>query len=642
MKKVFSFLLCLVLLWSLIPSVYASDGDPNIDGGGGGTEDGTGTNKWTPGDDGVRVTIVRESIHAAVTMPVDFSNKNSANIAVHFGAKSKLQYSAGIGLDSSTLKYRSFAATTPIPTVVSAGGGGNIATLKKYFSDEGNLRGMCNQIGFDFDKLTGGEYVIMLEPLVYISYNGIRFCMTATEAALYDRMTSGDLRSKLGNITHQNLPLAMFLEKPDIGFPAWGGATSGIRSNEEIISQLGIGTVRFSPDACCAHTLDCPCITDEQHPNDCECKETHPGEECSPDTPGCDCVPELDHDDPDGGTKYYDYHTDIDVITTIEVKDTQGEKSGISPDDNAYIRFDIDGDIISKPFVTPPLDSTQVWVRWHTPGTAKRIKISVTTSHGVVLTPTVIANVSELVEDTPPDPDSRDTNKGFRVPRVPQNTEVTRLTWGEWIPKWHENWVWVSNMVFVGSGHDGGCADDCGSSHGHWEDHGQYEDHGWWVYTWKEYYASASIKSTVTPAKEVPTAIDHGYGNYTMKSGYGVNMLAKAMVQTSGKYSDCTEAQNTLATFPEFDYETYNRVMVPWSGNGLRYSEFTLAKNKYSFKGANSHYTPIWFPDGMDYTPQVQAIDIWTPAGMLSVSDAGDSIAIQGDCYDDWNIRPVT
>ncbi|MEG0655356.1 MAG: hypothetical protein RR463_09975 [Hydrogenoanaerobacterium sp.] len=46
----------------------ASDGDPNIDGGGGGTESGTGTNKWIPGDDGVRVTIVRESDKYAVNL----------------------------------------------------------------------------------------------------------------------------------------------------------------------------------------------------------------------------------------------------------------------------------------------------------------------------------------------------------------------------------------------------------------------------------------------------------------------------------------------------------------------------------------------------------------------------------------------
>ncbi|MEG2851804.1 MAG: hypothetical protein RR879_03005 [Hydrogenoanaerobacterium sp.] len=629
MKKVIAILLCFILLLSFSMAASASDGDPNIDGGGGGTESGTGTNKWIPGDDGVRVTIVRESDKYAVTSPVDFGNRNPRDINMYFGLHNKLYYQSN-GLTVVTSSHPGIIPATPMPTVVSSGGGVNIAAVKKYFSDEGNLRGMCGQIDFDFEKLTeSGNYVIMLEPLVYITYNGIRFCMTATEAALYNRMTSGDLRAKLGNITSQNLPLAMFLEKPDLGFPSWGGATSGIRSDSEIISSLGIGTVRFKGGACCNHRLDCPCITDPDNPNECECKKEHPNEPCGPDNPNCHCVPEDDPDNPAEGTKYYGYHTDTDVITTIEVKDTEGGKSGISPDDNAQIVFNIDGDTYSKPFVTPPLESTEVWVKWHTPSRAKRISISVTTSKGVVLTPTVIANVTELTEDTPPDPQPTDLHPNFKNPEISYSDDVYELKWGEWIPKWHENLVWESDLNYVDAG-----------DHGYWEDNGEYVDHGWWVYTWKSYSASAENETKVTPAKEVPTAVDHGYGKYTMKSGYGVSINVIARVYTDDKFSNITGAQNVLATFPEFNYKSYNRVMVPWSGNNISYSKFDLAFNKYSFKGANSHYTPIWFPDGMQYAPKTQAIDIWTPAGMLKVSGSG-SVGIDGDCYDDWNIRPV-
>ncbi|MEG0595028.1 MAG: hypothetical protein RR514_07405, partial [Christensenella sp.] len=484
MKKVIAILLCFILLLSFSMAASASDGDPNIDGGGGGTESGTGTNKWIPGDDGVRVTIVRESDKYAVTSPVDFTNKKQT-VAFYFGLINKLDYISGFSLTpKSGAAYHGVTPATPMPTVVSSGGGVNIAAVKKYFGMEGTIRDVCVKTGFDFEKLTeSGNYVIMLEPLVYITYNGIRFCMTATEAALYNRMTSGDLRAKLGNITSQNLPLAMFLEKPDLGFPSWGGATSGIRSDSEIISSLGIGTVRFKGGACCNHRLDCPCITDPNNPNECECKKEHPNEPCGPDNPNCHCVPEDDPDNPAEGTKYYGYHTDTDVITTIEVKDTEGGKSGISPDDNAHIVFNIDGDTYSKPFVTPPLESTEVWVKWHTPSRAKRISISVTTSKGVVLTPTVIANVTELIEDTPPDPNSRDTNKGYKVPSLPNDDGVTRTTWGEWIPKWHENWVWVSEMNYVDAGCDDSCSDGCTMEHGYWEDNGEYVDQGWWVYT---------------------------------------------------------------------------------------------------------------------------------------------------------------
>lgn len=44
--------------------------------------------------------------------------------------------------------------------------------------------------------------------------------MTATEAALYDQMVSGDLYRRMNALTHQNLPLALFLEVPDLGYPA--------------------------------------------------------------------------------------------------------------------------------------------------------------------------------------------------------------------------------------------------------------------------------------------------------------------------------------------------------------------------------------------------------------------------------------
>ena len=33
--------------------------------------------------------------------------------------------------------------------------------------------------------------------------------------------------SKMPSLTHQNLPLSIFLETPDLGYPAWGGTTSG-------------------------------------------------------------------------------------------------------------------------------------------------------------------------------------------------------------------------------------------------------------------------------------------------------------------------------------------------------------------------------------------------------------------------------
>ena len=111
MKRLFSVFLSLALLLCLVSpvSVYAI-GEGNVDGGGGGMGDGTSTNSWTPGNDGVRVTVVRASDHTAVTTPVDLTNKTPPSSIYHFGKVSKLQYTGGDqlldvkGIGSKTLE----------------------------------------------------------------------------------------------------------------------------------------------------------------------------------------------------------------------------------------------------------------------------------------------------------------------------------------------------------------------------------------------------------------------------------------------------------------------------------------------------------------------------------------------------------
>ena len=68
---------------------------------------------------------------------------------------------------------------------------------------------------------------------------------TATEAALYDEVLSGGLRSRMVSLSHKNLPLSMFLETPDLGYPAWSGSRTSAATNAEIKSSLGLGIVRF-------------------------------------------------------------------------------------------------------------------------------------------------------------------------------------------------------------------------------------------------------------------------------------------------------------------------------------------------------------------------------------------------------------
>ena len=104
MKRLLSAFLMVSLIFFLFSpvSVYAV-GDGNVDGGGGGMGDGTSTNSWTPGNEGVRVTVVRVSDHAVVTTPIDLTNKSPSSSIYNFGKVSKLQYNGGRGLSLSLI-----------------------------------------------------------------------------------------------------------------------------------------------------------------------------------------------------------------------------------------------------------------------------------------------------------------------------------------------------------------------------------------------------------------------------------------------------------------------------------------------------------------------------------------------------------
>ena len=105
---------------------------------------------------------------------------------------------------------------------------------------------IARDFGISFSTLTGGQYKLLLEPIAYFKFQGQNVAMTAHEAALYDQQLSGGLRSRMVSLAHQNLPLAMFLELPDLGLPAYSGATTGRQSNDTILTYLGMGTVTYT------------------------------------------------------------------------------------------------------------------------------------------------------------------------------------------------------------------------------------------------------------------------------------------------------------------------------------------------------------------------------------------------------------
>ncbi|HKM22403.1 MAG TPA: hypothetical protein VJZ01_10225 [Lachnospiraceae bacterium] len=404
MKKLICALLLGTMLFSLAVPAFAAD--PNIDGGGGGMGQGTGQNSWTPGRDGVRITVVRDSDNTPISTPIDFSNGSNGDMAVHFGKVSKISYRSGSTLTPHTSKYVCYQPSQAMPRIVSSNGSSNIAAIRSYFCREGTIRDIANATGMDYDTLINGKYKILLEPIAYFKYNSVMFAMTATEAALYNKQVGNGLRSKMVSLSHKNLPLSMFLETPDLGFAAWSGSTTMAQSDETIITYLGMGIIRFSEP-------------DPEPP-----KESN-----------------------------VTYRCDTEVITAVTL--TTGSQK--TPDNPAYARFSINGKTYSHSGIYIPEGGSQLaWVKWRTPKEPGYITITVA-GNCSVSSSEIVAQIVDLDKNPPPDPQANDRNDGFSIPAKSVKPNVTSLTWGEWDCWWHEYWVWHS-----GDEDEDGWWEDCG------------------------------------------------------------------------------------------------------------------------------------------------------------------------------------
>ncbi|MCX7748242.1 MAG: hypothetical protein N2645_15350 [Clostridia bacterium] len=534
-KKNLIYFLVLAFILLSMQTIVFSIGEGNIDGGGGGMGQGTSDNYWNSGDDGIRVTIIRDSDNSVASTSIDFTNKNPTYIQVHFGKVSKVQYRNGLPLTPLSSIYKYYNPQQVLPQIVSSDGNTNIDAIKSYFTDEQIIRSIAKLIGFSFDDLINGNYKLLLEPIAYFTFSSIKVAMTAHEAALYDQVLGGTLRGSMPSLTHKNLPLSMFLETSDLGFPAWHGPTSQKVSDDQIISSLGLGIVRF--------------------------READPAVTI-------------------GGSSY-EYRVNTDVITAVMIN----TNSKITPDNPVSVNFNINGSVYSVTDIFIPEGESQiVWVKWHTPSTPQVVKIlawinnsSVKTSNGSQST-SIIAKIVDLNENTPPNPTAADTKPNrFVIPSLPNKAQKTTASWGVWGCYWKTNWVWISNWAWISTGVDDG----------YWQDNGNWVDHGSWEYYYTNYRASLSAKMTVTPDSKVPTA-----SGKTMRSGYGINLHVNTNFTSNAPSSAITGVQNVISYYPEFDYATYWRLSDLTTG-GYN-AEFDLKPNEFSTYRRRVHFTPLW------------------------------------------------
>lgn len=546
MRKFIRIIAATMAAFFCLQMIAFAEGDPNIDNGGGGLKDGSSENFWTPGNDGVRVTVVDSENGTPKSASYDYTNINASDIGLHFGKVSKAEYVGGTGLSATTSAYTFINPTEPLPTIISDGSGASIEAIRSYFTDEQVVRRIAEHTGIKFDDLTNGDYKLMIEPIMYITFNGIRTAMTATEAAIYNMQTGGEMINKMGPLSHKNLPLAMFLEKDDLGYTAWTGSKNSYVTDSDIIQYLGVGIISFK----------------------------EPEEEV------------------EVASSDYEYRVDTDVYTSITV--TGGEHT---PDNPVTVRFYIKNKVYTVGNIVYPKGASQlVWCKWHTPNTEQIVKVKVTVTGGASASKTnITASIVDLNKNPPPDPTADDRNDSFRTPSVPSKPQRTSAAWSVWKARWIPDWVWISRWRW----HSIRYAD--GTTGGYWQDHGYWEDQGEWEFYTNSYSVSMNANMRITCDEKNPTA-----NGRTMKSGYGINEKVTGSISGNGEHTDL---QNAVAYFPEFYYKTYWRLLEKTGGAlEFRKNKYSTYNNRTHFTpiwypdGNYKVYTwalDCWTPAGM-------------------------------------------
>lgn len=534
-KQIFTaFLAAAILSGAFFIPAFAGKGSGNMNGGGGGMGHGNSQNVWDNGDDGIRVTVVQAGTNRPVSRPFDMTNRNEGNIEGHFIKKSKLTYRSGSPLVASRNKYTYVNPSKRMPTIITGNSHNNIPAIKHYFCSSETLKKIASIVGCGYNKLTDGEYKLLLEPIAYFTFQGHKWAMTATEAALYNRMAKGKLRSRMVSLTSQNLPLSLFLERADLGYPAYSGSRSRPQSDTIIIRELGLGIVKFKG--------------------------------------GITPPPDKGY----GAT----YRTNTDVVTSVVLS----ADSQITPKSPARVTFHILGGSFTRTNVVIPEGKSQlVWVKWHTPSTPQKTTITVSTDEGDLNYDQITANIVTLDEKTPPNPTATDRDNNFKVPSPPATMTSTSNTWSVWNAHWVDHWVWQEDWVWVEHKH--------WKSGGEWKDRGKWVNDGYWVYNKATYRASLTSSMDLEPDGKDPTA----HGKH-MRSGYGVDIKVSTGLSTSSSFANVAEAQNAITYFPEFAYHTYWRVLDPTLDRLS--SSFAFKNNIYSTYDDRTHFTPVWYPDG--------------------------------------------
>jgi hypothetical protein len=355
---------------------------------------------------------------------------------------------------------------------------------------------------------------------------------------MYDEVLSGSLRSRMNSLSHKNLPLAMFLEVSDLGYPAWSGSRTSAALNADIKSSLGLGIVRFQeqPEEIILSAYD------------------------------------------------YEYRVNTEVITSVMVSGGQSD-----PDNPARVTFYINGTSYNVGNVYYPTDDSQLaWVRWRTPSTPRDMTITVRVTGSGSAQGTINVRITNLDENPPPNPVADDRNDAFSYATVPNRPQATSASWGVWDPWWKSKWVWHSDI------------DEDGTDQGYWCDHGRwefsYESYSAWL------AASMSIKPDDHNPTASGRTMKSGYGiNQTVTANVSstqstavtppknaVSFFPEFRYEQFWRLLERTVSGNARFEFKRNEYSTYN--------NRTHFTPVWMPNGPYK---VNTWLIDAWTPAGM-------------------------------------------
>lgn len=423
--------------------------------------------------------------------------------------------------------------------LILTGKGGKFAAIcafSLFLAAMGAVICIVIQNYFMLPVLAAGMGLLPFWYVLFTSHSYKKLMNNEIETGLSNQ-AGGSLRKTMTSLTHKNLPLAMFLEYADMGFPAYTGATNKTCSNDTIITYLGMGIVWF----------------------------TDPPEQPEP----------TDYD--------YEYRVDTDVITPV----TLYAGSEINPDSPATVSFSINGSTYRmNNIVIPSGDSQIAWVKWHTPSEPQDITIYVSTNKGSLSQSTIHAKVVDLSGNDPPDPKATDTMGSWSASSIPSRETKTYAAWSVWWAKWHPYWVWHSTGKNTGYWVDDG-----------WYDYFRDNYSASMTATTRiepdEKVPTASgdlmksgygVTNTVTATVSTSAPLSHyTYGqtavSYFPEFGYGTywRLLERLTSGTTARFQ-----------FAKNIYSTYNQ--------RVHFSPVWFPDGSYT---VNTHVMDIWTPAGM-------------------------------------------